>query len=184
MNKTSKILLTIIVIGLILSSINLIFQHYTRQNFHGFLIERTIYWITLIAIFGYALRKPLKKHRFVFFSTFTIFLFVQCSQIFESGNISTSKHIRLTDKYSIRSGATPFTLPTTSIVEINGIFEKEVSQRFVHIGNGEFELTSINSLDSIKLIDETKSHFVVRFYKDDKQFDQEMKKTVANNDYK
>jgi len=136
-----------------------------QMNYKGYAFERIIYWVTLISIFLYALRQPLKKYRTIFFICLTSFLLVQCSQMFSTGKISTDIEFNLNEKFTIKSGTSLMTIPTISIYENEGLFEKEITQWHVHLGNGEKEFTSLNKIDSLNLLSKNDTVFKIRFQK-------------------
>lgn len=182
LNKTSKILLGIIIIGLTLSAVNLIFQIIAKLNYKGYVFERILYWITLISIFVYALRKPLRKYRTTFLICFLLFLLIQCSQMLSTGKISTNKELKVNQRYTIKSGTSLITVPINSIYENKGFLEKEVSQWCVHLGKGNQVFTSLNEIDSLILLSENDSIFNIRFYKKNSYIDQIIKrKTMSKN---
>lgn len=184
MNRTSKILLGVIILGLILSAVNLIFQIIAKLNFKGYVFERILYWTTLISIFAYALRKPLREYRTIFLICFPIFLLIQCSQMFSTGKISTDKELKINQRYTLKSGASLITIPVNSIYENKGFFEKEVSQWYAHLGNENQVFTSLNEIDSLTLLSENDSIFNIRLYQNNSYIDQIIKrKTVVNNGY-
>lgn len=172
LNRTSKILRVIIIIGLTLSAVNLMFQMIAELNYKGYVFERFLYWITLIAIFAYALRKPLRKYQTIFLLCFPIFLIIQCSQMLSTGKISTDKELKINQDFTIKSGTSLMTMPTSSIYINKGIFEREVSQWYLHLGKEDQEFTSLNKIDSLTLLSENDSIFNIRFYQNNNYIDQ------------
>ena len=176
MNITTKVLLTLIYIGLALAIVNLIAQIVYKINYSGYIFERLIYWGTLIAIIFYTLKKTLKQHRIGLFIYAPIFLFIQCSQMLYTGKIVTKKQITLNNTYSIKTETTLITIPTTSIYQTNGFFEKEISESYSNIKNNKHLFTSLNEIDSLKLLNVNDSSFNIRFYLNKEFIDQTIKR--------